>query len=90
MKVKIVKISLFPKEQPTGYDIGFEITMKNGRFFYRDVIVPFEDTVDDPIDEEVVEVAWDILEEEILEKVKELENNTPLLGSIWRDTDLDD
>ncbi len=79
MKVKVAKFHLYPKEEPTGFAVGFSIETKNDRNFYRDTVIPLED-VKDMNDEQIVQVAWDKMKEGILSEVERLEEKSSMLG----------
>ena len=79
MKVTIAKLHLYPKEEPTGYAVGFSVEAKNGRGFYRDTVMPLEE-VENFSDEEVASAAWNEMKEGIIAEVKRLEEKSSLLG----------
>jgi hypothetical protein len=43
---KVTKFKEYPTDEPNSYAVGFNITTDNGRQFYRDIAIPFEDVVD--------------------------------------------
>jgi len=79
MKAKVVKFKLYPEYDPDGYTVGFDITVSNGRSFYIDTIVPFEYIQNDETDSDIIDIAWDILEDNIDNKSKELESYSSIL-----------
>lgn len=86
MKVTIARFGIYPKEEPSGYVVGFAVTTTNNRSFYRDVIIPFEEVVQ-KTDDEIAEVAYAVLQEEIETEVERLEELSPLLGMTIRSSE---
>ena len=82
MIVTIAKFGLYPKEDPSGYAVGFNITTDNGRSFYRDILVTLEEA-QDKNDEEIVAVAWEKLEGGINQETERLMSKSTLLGREW-------
>ena len=72
MKLKVVKYRLYPEENPTGYAVGFNIKLLNGRSFYAHTIVDLDDLEGSKTDEEIVQIAYEQLEEHIADRVGEL------------------
>lgn len=87
MKIEIAKFALYPKDVPTGYAIGFNITTSNNRMFYTDTIVAFEDC-EGINDGGIADIAWDVLEDQINTKVAELELLPTIIGNEWVPTKL--
>lgn len=82
MQIHIVKLELYPTEEPTGYAVGFNITTGNNRQFYRDTIVPLE-LCQGKDDGEIVDLAWTQLKSGIEDEVIRLESKSNLLGGTW-------
>jgi len=83
MEVKIARFELYPEDDPTGYAVGFHITLKNGRSFYVDTIVSLENA-QGKSDNEIAALAWATLEEIIDANVKRLNRKSSLIGNKWR------
>jgi len=77
MKIKVTKYELYPKENPTHYDVSFEVIATNGRLFYINTKVSIDVSKSE---EEILQLAYDNLKFEIETKVAKLENKSPLLG----------
>lgn len=72
MQLKVIKFKLYPENQPTGYAVGFNIKLLNGRSFYAHTIVNLDDLEEGKTDEEVTQVAYGQLEGHIADRVGEL------------------
>lgn len=72
MQLKVIKYRLYPEESPTGYAVGFNIKLINGRSFYAHTIVNLDDLEGSKTDEEIVQIAYEQLEEYISDRVGEL------------------
>ena len=72
MKLKVVKYRLYPEENPTGYAVGFNVRLINGRSFYAHTIVDLDDLEEGKTDEEITQIAYEQLEEHISNRVGEL------------------
>ncbi|HZJ99512.1 MAG TPA: hypothetical protein VFC79_05880 [Tissierellaceae bacterium] len=72
MKLKVVKYRLYPEENPTGYAVGFNVRLINGRSFYAHTIVNLDDLGSGKTDEEITQMAYEQLEEHIADRVGEL------------------
>jgi len=80
--VTIARFELYPLEEPTGYCVGFNVTLSNGRSFYRDTVVPLAQA-SNKTDEEIVQVAWNMLEADILAEADRMKGKPPFLGQVW-------
>ena len=72
MQLKVIKYRLYPEESPTGYAVGFNIKLINGRSFYAHTIVNLDDLEEGKTDEEITQMAYEQLEEHIADRVGEL------------------
>ena len=72
MQLKVIKYRLYPENQPTGYAVGFNIKLINGRSFYAHTVVNLEDLEEGKTDEEITQIAYKQLEEHITDRVGEL------------------
>lgn len=72
MQLKVIKYRLYPENQPTGYAVGFNIKLINGRSFYAHTIVNLEDLEEGKTDEEITQIAYEQLEEHISDRVATL------------------
>ena len=72
MKLKVVKYRLYPEENPTGYAVGFNVRLINGRSFYAHTIVALDDLGEGKTDEEITQMAYEQLEEHIADRAGEL------------------
>ena len=69
MQLKVIKYRLYPEDNPTGYAIGFNVKLINGRSFYAHTIVNLEDLEEGKTDEEIIQIAYEQLEEHIADRV---------------------
>jgi len=74
--LKVTRYELSPKENPTHYDVGFEVRASNGRLFYISTKVAIDE---EKTDKEILQLAYDNLKAQIEPKVAELEGKSPLL-----------
>ncbi len=72
MQLKVIKYRLYPENQPTGYAVGFNIKLLNGRTFYAHTIVNLEDLEEGKTDEEITQIAYEQLEDHISARSAEL------------------
>lgn len=81
MKMIISKYERYPTEEPIGQAVGFTV-YANERSFYIDTVISNEDIVD-KTEEEILDLAWEELKEEILSNVEQLNSRLPLVGKAW-------
>ena len=72
MQLKVIKYRLYPEDNPTGYAVGFNVRLINGRSFYAHTIVDLEGLEEGKTDEEITQIAYEQLEEHIADRVGEL------------------
>lgn len=72
MQLKVIKYRLYPENQPTGYAVGFNIKLINGRSFYAHTLVSLDSLDENKTDEEIVELAYLQLENHISARSAEL------------------
>lgn len=72
MQLKVIKYRLYPEDNPTGYAVGFNIRLTNGRSFYAHTIVNLEDLEEGKTDEEIIQMAHSQLEKHIADRVGSL------------------
>ena len=72
MKLKVVKYELYPTMEPTGYAVGFDVRLENGRSFFAHTIVDFEGLEGGETDEEITQIAYEQLEAQIADRAGEL------------------
>lgn len=72
MQLKVIKYRLYPEDNPTGYAVGFNIRLINGRSFYAHTIVNLEDLEEGRTDEEIIQIAYEQLKEHISDRVATL------------------
>lgn len=80
MKLKVIKYDLYPAVEPTGYDVGFDVRLKNGRSFYVHTIVDLEGLEGGETDEEITQIAYEQLEAQIADKAGELSYIPSVIG----------
>lgn len=83
MEIKIAKFELYPKEEPTGYAVGFNVTTTNGRSFYTDTPISFDEIPTDSTDEEIIQIGYDKLKDGITSRVQQLEAKGNIIGSTF-------
>ena len=44
---KVTRLDHYPKENPTGWAVGFTVTTNNNRSFYRDTVISYTDASND-------------------------------------------
>ena len=81
VQIKIAKFQLYPKNEPAGYAVGFDITTINNRRFYIDTIVEFKEEA--LTDDEILTMAWEELKDNIYSKAMELENKKEVVNKNW-------
>ncbi len=72
MQLKVIKYKLHPEDKPTGYAVGFNVKLINGRSFYAHTIVNLENLEEGKTDEEITQIAYEQLEEHISDRVATL------------------
>ncbi len=88
MNVKVAKLSLYPKNKPEGYAVGFNIATLNKRMFYVDTFIPFE-SINEEGDTYILTLAWEALKKDILERVETLEDEESIIGKSWKPPNLE-
>jgi len=83
MIIKIAKFILYPKEDPIGYAVGFDIELPNGRKFYKDVIVELSEINDLNKDDDIIDLAWQKVSDEIDQRKNKLLEKSDFLGKEW-------
>lgn len=78
MKLTVSRLEAYPAEEPTGRAVGFVCECDNGRSFYVDTVVSFDDGASD---EDAVTKALESLGENILAQRAALEAKSALVGS---------
>ena len=81
MKVKVIKYHPYPKDDPEGYTVGFDITFSNGRSFYIDTLLPFGEIGNNTVDEQIVDLALKKLKTKIEEREAQLAQTKTIVGS---------
>ena len=81
MRIKIIKFTPYPKEDPTGYAVGFDVVLPNGRGFYIDTAIPFDELETESTDEEITAKAYNKLKERIDARAEELNEKRSIIGS---------
>jgi len=76
-KITVARFEKYPPEEPTGWAVGFLVELENGRSFYVDTTVGFEEA---NTDEEAVNVAWGKLQDSVNTQVEALSNKSPIVG----------
>lgn len=72
MKLKVIKYRLYPELNPTDYAVGFNVQTSNGRSFYAHTLVNLDSLDENKTDEEIVELAYQQLEDHISARAAEL------------------
>lgn len=72
MRLKVIRYDLYPAVEPTGYAVGFDVRLKNGRSFYAHTTVDFEGLEGGETDEEIAQIAYEQLEAQIADRAGEL------------------
>ena len=77
-KITISRIEKYPADEPTGHAVGFTVETSNGKSFYVDTTVSFDDADDD---DKAVSEAYKSLKDTIDSRVSDLEAKSSLLGT---------
>jgi hypothetical protein len=78
-ELKVVRMALYPADEPTCYAVGFSATADNSRGIYRDTIVSLKDA-EGLSDEEIVNLAWIQLGPGIEMEMKDIGARSALIG----------
>ena len=62
MNITVSRLEQYPSLEPTGYAVGFNCSCTNGRSFYTDTVVSFDNA---ETDEEALAAALEVLGESI-------------------------
>jgi hypothetical protein len=77
LNVIVSRFEPHPKEEPTGWVVGFLCTLENGKQFYVEDVVNF---VNASNEDEAVEYAWQSVQEQVNQKVQELSSKPSVAG----------
>ena len=80
MEIKISRLDQYPAEEPCGFCVGFSITCDNGKSFYQDTNVSFDEA---KTSEEAVDKAWEKLKEGVISTDTTLGAKSALLGTVY-------
>ena len=78
MKLTVSRLEAYPADEPNGRAVGFVCECSNGRSFYVDTVVSYDDAGSD---EDAVDKALESLGDNILAQCTALESKSALLGS---------
>jgi hypothetical protein len=78
-EIKIVRMELYPADEPTGYAVGFSYGVNN-RQGYMDTTVSLEEAKD-KTQEEIANIALDKLKSGISQQLIAWEAKSPLIGT---------
>ena len=78
MKITISRIETYPKDEPTGFAVGFVVETDNKQSFYTDTVVSFEQA---KTEQEAVDFALESLKKSIAERTDVLDEKSILLGT---------
>jgi len=81
MKAKVIKYHPYPKDNPEGYTVGFDITLSNGRSFYIDTLLSFDEIGNNTVDEQIIDLALKKLNTKIEERRAQLAEIKIIVGS---------
>jgi len=73
----VVKLEQYPLDEPQGSVVGFNVVCNNGRSFYMETEVLFDEAQSD---EDAVNIALEKLREVVYSKIDELEKKSLLIG----------
>jgi hypothetical protein len=80
-KIKCIKLSLYPANEPTSYAVGFAATC-NSWNWYSDCTVSLAECKD-KTDEEIRELGWNQLEDGFDTWVESVQTKSPLVGAVF-------
>ena len=75
---KVTRLDHYPKENPTGWAVGFTVTTDNNRSFYRDTVISFTDAANDNL---AIDLAYGRLQQKINDLTLTYEKQGSRLGS---------
>ena len=78
MKVIVSRLEQYPENEPTGWAVGFNVTLENGRSFYTDTVISFDKAGDD---EAAVKKAKTALKSQINKQATALGKKSSLVGT---------
>jgi hypothetical protein len=82
MQIKIAKFEPYPLDNPLGFAVGYNIITANNKRFYRDILLAIEE-IQNKTEEEILQLAWTYIGDEIIQTVQDLEITPQLVGTIW-------
>ena len=74
----VSRLEKYPADEPTSWAVGLVCECDNGRSFYTDCTVSFEDAIDDSA---AVTVALDRLKDSIHARCTDLDGRSALIGN---------
>ena len=75
---KVTRLDHYPKENPTGWAVGFTVTTNNNRSFYRDTVISYTDAANDNL---AIDLAYGRLQQKINDLTLTYEKQGSRLGS---------
>ena len=75
---KVTRLDHYPKENPTGWAVGFTVTTNNNRSFYRDTVISYTDASNDNL---AIDLAYGRLQQKINDLTLTYEKQGSRLGS---------
>jgi hypothetical protein len=81
-QIRIARLELYPREDPTCYCVGFSGSTAIGDPHYQDTQVPLEEAKG-KTEEEIVALAWEKLKAGFTARMDTLAAKSPLQGQVW-------
>ena len=76
--IKVTRLDHYPKDNPVSWAIGFTVETNNGRSFYRDVTVSYQEAGNDNL---AIDLAYGKLQRKINQLVENYERQGSRVGS---------
>jgi hypothetical protein len=78
MNIVVTRLEKYPRDNPAGWCVGFNVETTSGRSFYLDCTISFDEAEDD---DAAVAAALDLLGDQIKSRVDDLDGLPSLLGT---------
>ena len=79
---RVTRLEHYPKENPVSWAVGFTVECSNGRSFYKDTTVSYQDAGNDNL---AIDLAYGKLQKVISEMTQRYEQQGNRLGSEYVD-----
>lgn len=80
-RATVTKFGLYPRPEPTGYSVGFQVDVTGGEKFYIDTVISLEDT-EELSSSEVADAAWVQIRPEAVVRADQMAENAGVVGHV--------